>query len=64
MHLERVKGKLIGEFGCMCVCVWPRVCVYVHASVGVHKCVACVRVLCGNTHAWHDVMINLELLCE
>ena len=43
MHLERGKGKLIGEFGCMCV--------YVHASVGVHMCVVCVRVLCGEKHS-------------
>ena len=53
MHLERGKGKLIGEFGCMCVCVCvaESVCVYVHASVGVHMCVVCVRVLCGEKHS-------------
>ena len=45
----------------MYVCV--TVCV--HASGCVHMRCVCVRVLCvENTHACHDLMINLELLCE
>ena len=36
---------------CVCVCVSESVCVYVHASVGVHMCVVCVRVLCGEKHS-------------
>ena len=37
--------------GCECVCVAESVCVYVHASVGVHMCVVCVRVLCVEKHS-------------
>ena len=37
--------------GCECVCGAESVSVCVHASVGVHMCVVCVRVLCGEKHS-------------
>ena len=52
-----------GIYVCKCGCARP--CVCVHASVGVHMCGDRIRVLCvWNTHAWHDLMVNLELLFE
>ena len=35
----------------MCVGGRECVCVCVHASVGVHMCVVCVRVLCVEKHS-------------